>query len=191
MFTFVFFFDKKPAKENMTDAELLKMLQTDSENAIELIFNEHYAYLCRVCNNMIRDGEQSEDIVQEVFHDFWKKRNSIDINTSVRAYLKRAVVNKTLNYIRDKKFKYQEEVDDHQDIFSSQPTILEQMDLEVLEEKIGNAIDALPERCRIIFTMSRFEEMSYKEIAGNLDISIKTVENQISKALRLLRKAIQ
>ena len=184
------FFDEKPVKDNMTDAELLKMLQTDSEKAIELFFNAHYVYLCRVCNNMIRDEEQSEDIVQEVFYDFWKKRNSIDINISVRAYLKRAVVNKTLNHIRDKKFKYQEDMEDHAEVFSSQPDILEQMNLEVLEDKIFRAIDDLPERCRIIFAMSRFEEMSYKEIAGQLDISIKTVENQISKALRLLRKAI-
>jgi len=175
----------------MTDAELLKMLQTNSEYAIELIFNEHYAYLCRVCNNMIREEAQSEDIVQEVFHDFWKKRGSLSVNTSVRAYLKRAVVNKTLNYIRDKKFKYREELEDHVMSVSEEPGVLKQIDEAELKSKIFKAIDDLPERCRIIFAMSRFEEMTYKEIATNLDISIKTVENQISKALRLLRKAIK
>ena len=136
---------------------------------------------------ILSDENLSEDIAQEVFYELWKKRHRINIQTSLKAYLKRAAVNKSLNYIRDQKIKFEE--------VSKAPVLSTkshnaQLEAKELQEQINLAVNALPERCRIIFSLSRFEEMSYQEIANTLQISTKTVENQISKALKILRQAI-
>ncbi|MEL6864763.1 MAG: sigma-70 family RNA polymerase sigma factor, partial [Bacteroidota bacterium] len=117
----------------------------------------------------------------------WKKRHRINIQTSLKAYLKRAAVNKSLNYIRDQKIKF-EEVGKAPVLSTKSHNA--QLEAKELQEQINLAVNALPERCRIIFSLSRFEEMSYQEIANTLQISTKTVENQISKALKILRQAI-
>ena len=171
------------------DKELIALLKSDNERAVSEIFTQHYAFLCRAIIRVVKDAHIAEDLAQDVFYDLWKRRHELDISTSVRAYLRRAGINKTLNYIRDKKIKWDDE--DHLSLLVSDgpsaPQLLEGKDLEALIEK---TIDGMPERCRLIFTLSRFEEMSYKEIAGALNISVKTVENQISKALRILRRVL-
>lgn len=135
------------------------------------------------------DQNIAEDLAQEVFFDLWRKRDKLNIKTSLKAYLRRAAVNKTLNYIRDKKINFEEE-DKIPDLDNEQTSVIQKMSADELQVKITAAIDSLPERCRIIFSLSRYEEMTYKEIAQKLDISIKTVENQISKALSILRVAL-
>ena len=172
------------------EIEIINRLNRSEEGVIKILFDEYYEYLCRSIYRLVPDASVSEDIVQEVFMELWKKRESIQITTSIRAYLRRSALNRALNYLRKNRIKFEEE-EDIPDMASHDHGGQANMEMTELEAKIHGVIDELPERCRIIFGMSRFEEMSYKEIAAALDISVKTVENQMSKALRILRNRIQ
>lgn len=172
------------------ETQFFDLLPNDPEKAFKLIFEGFYSYLCIVVYRMIPDKGLSEDISQEVYYDFWRKKDNIQIKTSLKAYLHRAAVNKTLNHIRDKKLKFSEE-SEAAGLKSLEADILQELNVRDLQKRINKAVEALPERCRIIFSLSRFEEMTYKEIALNLNISVKTVENQMTKALRILRERIK
>ncbi len=172
------------------DEEILSLLRSDSEKAMELMFREYYPFLCKIIVRVLPDAHVAEDLAQEVFFDLWKKRDNFSINTSLKAYLRRAGINRTLNYIRDRKIRW----DDEEKIAFQASNLTDasrKLEGEELQQKIDNAIDQLPERCRLIFSLSRFEEMSYQEIADQLGISIKTVENQMTKALKILREAFE
>lgn len=157
---------------------------------MSLIFKEHYPFVCKVINRLLSDEHKSEDLAQDVFYDLWRRRDVLEISTSLRAYLRRAGINKTLNYIRDRKVKWDDE-DKIPMMASPIADATQVLEGEDLQKMIDAAIDGLPERCRLIFTLSRFEEMSYRQIADELEISIKTVENQMTKALKTLRAALE
>lgn len=169
-----------------SDQELRDLLQRDSERAIEWMFKQYYGMLSATVFRILPNQELAEDLVQELFLDIWRKKESLQFQTSVGAYLRKAIVNKTLNYIRDTKMKF--ESDEPADTIAgtiSPPS--SGVETSELQQAIDQAIDRLPERCRIVFALSRFEQMSQQEIAQSLGISVKTVENQMTKALRSLR----
>lgn len=166
------------------------MFQQDSEKAIEALFQLHYAYLCQTAVRIVADARLAEDLTQEVFLELWRKKEGINFAISIKAYLRRAVVNKALNHIRDRK-KITDDEDKLLNVESAEPSVTQQLDSEELQQLIDRSIDELPEKCRVVFVLSRFEEMSYQEIADHLGISIKTVENQIVKALKHMRAALQ
>ena len=176
-------------KIEYTDEELLALLPTDGESAIDLIFRKYYSFLCKSIYRIIPDTQITEDLAQEVFYEVWRKREHLKINTSLKAYLKRAALNKALNYIRDQKIDFRN-APAKEELISKQDSIVQELAADNLQQQIDQAIDSLPERCRLVFVLSRFEEMSYQQIADQLGISIKTVENQISKALKSLRVAL-
>ncbi|MCB0571686.1 MAG: RNA polymerase sigma-70 factor [Phaeodactylibacter sp.] len=176
-------------QQEYTDQELQVLLAKDSDQAIILIFQRYYSYLCQAVYKIIPDENLVEDLVQEVFLELWRKREKLQINTSLKAYLRRAAVNRSLNYIRDRKIRFDVE-ESETPLASTNPTAGQQIETMELQGAIDQAIDRLPERCRAVFVLSRFEDMSYIEIARQLGISVKTVENQISKALKLLREAL-
>ncbi len=178
-----------PLQHQYTDEELINLLLQDSERAIELIFEQYYAYICKAVYKILPDRTLTEDLAQEVFLELWRKRQQLNISSSLKAYLRRAAVNRSLNYIRDQRIKFTDEAQ-APPLESNVAGALQRLQADELQERIDQAIDALPDRCRIVFVLSRFEDMSYNEIAAQLDISSKTVENQISKALRLLRAAL-
>lgn len=160
-------------------------LRGNPAEAIDQLFREHYRFLCLAVYRIIPDRDTAEDLVQDVFVELWRKHRQLTVQQSMRAYLKRSAVNKALNYIRDRKIHL---VDTPLNpIPALQPPVVQQLAAEELQQYIDAAIDRLPERCRLVFVLSRFEDMSYKEISDKLGISVKTVENQVSKALRLLR----
>lgn len=174
-----------------TDSEIITLLSKDGEKAIKALFDQYYNYMCHAVYRIMPDRVMVEDIVQEVFYELWRKREKLNITTSLKAYLRRACINKTLNHIRDQKIKFDDEDKIYELDLSTSVDGQEQMEATELQTLINKTIDALPAKCRIIFSMSRFEDMKYKEIAHELNISVKTVENQISKALKLLRLSIE
>lgn len=155
---------------------------------MEWLFREHFQYLCRVVYRVLPQKETVEDLVQEVFYELWRKRDGFQFRGSPRAYLRRAAINRTLNFIRDRRLLVDD--DKEVDFLGQQPSAVGDLEAADLEVLLYRTIDRLPERCRIIFVLSRFDDLSYKEIAVKLGISVKTVENQISKALRLIRTAM-
>jgi len=163
-------------------------------DSVEQLFKLHYAFVCNVINRYVHDRSKTEDIAQEIFAELWVKRDQLTIHTSVTAYLRRMAVTRTLNYLRDTKKHSWQELENVGDLESNamyqQPSIVLELEEAELKERIDSAIQALPEKCRIVFLLNRMEEMSYAEVAAHLDISVKTVENQIGKALKLLRHAV-
>lgn len=156
------------------------------KNHFESVFREHFSELCHFAYGFLNDRDTSQEIVQEVFIGLWQKRETIDPKKSLRSYLYTSVKNRSLNYIRDnRKFR--------------SLTLDVDMELEIpvedkdmitageIQTRIQEALDKLPPKCREVFEKSRFEEKKYKEIAEEMGISVKTVEVQMSKALKILR----
>ncbi|MEZ4903317.1 MAG: RNA polymerase sigma-70 factor [Spirosomataceae bacterium] len=135
----------------------------------------------------MRDTEEAEEIVQNVFVTIWEKRETIEITQSLQSYLYRAVHNHCLNRIKHQKVRdeHQQYVQDYQEV--SYESVSETVYKNELEQQLSKSIEKLPEQCRIIFKMSRFEELRYQEIADKMGLSVKTIENQIGKALKILR----
>ncbi|WP_350027996.1 RNA polymerase sigma-70 factor [Pedobacter sp. B4-66] len=157
------------------------------DKVFEQMFKAHYKELHSYANIMLRDEDTAEEIVQSMFLKFWEKRALLNVQTSIKAYLYKCVYNDSLNYIKHQKVKtkYQDfaayTMNNHHEAASSKVELTE------LQFKLQEALNELPEHCRTIFQMSRFEELKYREIAEQLDLSIKTVENQMGKALKILR----
>lgn len=154
------------------------------------LFKEQFGPLCGFAGGYIRDADAAKEIVQEVFVNLWQRRETIEPGLSVKSYLFTSVRNRCLNYIRDhKKFQsYILDVETEERFPSWEPGYLEE---EETGRKIESALAKLPEKCREVFELSRFEEMKYAEIAEKLGISVKTVEVHISKALRILREELK
>lgn len=160
----------------------------------EQLFREQYPFVCQIVYRYVRDKSKVEDIAQEIFAELWVKKDLIQIHTSVTAYLRRMAVSRALNYIRDtKKYNWDEldiVTDPGHDPAYKGSSALQHLEEADLRKKIDHAVERLPEKCRMVFLLSRDEELSYSEISRQLNISVKTVENQIGKALRLLRSAL-
>lgn len=176
---------KEPEKPSLTLSQL---------GPFEQLFKLHYSFVCTIINKYVGDKSKVEDIAQEMFAELWVKRDQINIHTSVTAYLRRMAVSRALNYIRDTKKYNWDDLDNLSEIPSEsayqQPEVIQRLEEEELQKYLRSAIERLPEKCRIIFLLSRYDELSYAEIARNLNISVKTVENQIGKALKYLRIAL-
>ncbi len=158
---------------------------------IEKIFRAHHTMLCNVAYAMVKDKSTAEDIVQDVFLNLWKKRTELVIDTNLKGYLYRAVSNSCLNYLQShhkKNFKLYEKFDDYQVGFELPH---DKMDYQRLERMIQDAIDRLPPRCKAIFVLSRFEGLKQQQIADTLQLSLKTVENQMGIALAKLREDLK
>jgi len=161
-------------------------MPTPNQNSsLERLFREHYAELVRASERISRDRGLAEDVVQNVFVRFFD-RGGLERVENPGAYLRRTVVTRTLNAIRDRR-RQQHPGEDALTSAIEQSAAVPDDNLEDLKERLRLAIDELPERARTILTLYRFEGYSYKEIANELEIAPKTVENQLARALKLLR----
>lgn len=161
-----------------------------NKNDFETLFNVHYSRLCAYAYNFLKEQEGSEEIVQEVFFKLWVHRQDIHIESSMESYLYRAVRNASLNLIKHISIREKYKKHNQQEIEYNEQVESDPANVSELELKIRNSIDLLPEQRRKIFILSRYEQLKYKEIADKLGISVKTVENQMGKALQFLRKEL-
>lgn len=134
--------------------------------------------------------EEAEEITQDVFVKFWEKCDSLSPESSIKSYLYRSIHNSCLNALKHEKVKdaYREHVIK---FLESSTVTEEEIDQDNLRERISSEIDRLPPRCSQIFKLSRYDGLKYHEIAEHLDISVKTVEVQMGKALRVLREELK
>jgi len=175
----------------LLDKQVLETLQLGNESAFEMIFKTYYQPLCRYAYSFLQDKEEAEEVVQSSFINVWEKRNSIAIETSLKSYLYRMVRNACLNVIKHDKIKQQHVAHELAVTEATYESVAQKVYATELESKITEAIKTLPEQCRIVFQLSRFEELKYQEIADQLQISVKTVENHMGKALRLMREQLK
>ena len=174
-----------------TDQEVFSAMQSGEIPAFEMLFKTFYQPLCRYATSFLKDPDDAEEIVQAAFIGFWEKREAISIDTSVKSYLYRAVRNSCLNELKHEQVK-QRYIAGETVMGEKASESADHLAIHVeLEEKIKAAIQMLPEQCRLIFTMSRFEELKYQEIADQLNLSVKTVENQMGKALKIMRAQLK
>jgi len=159
---------------------------SNGEQLVEDAFKEHFQGLHRYSYAILKDELMAEEMVQNVFYKLWKNKDSIEITGSMASYLYRSVYNESINYMKHLKVKAAYQVHAARTMENIN-NAAEKLKLKDLEARLDQALKDLPEQCRTIFQMSRFEELRYVEIAGKLGISVKTVENQMGKALKLLR----
>ena len=166
------------------EQQIIEGIRHGNEACFRQVFEKHYEKLCDYAFTILRDMDEAEDAVQTMFLKVWEKRESLMITHTLKSYLYRAVHNFCINLLEHREIKqkhvefsaYHSSVTQPPEVFPAE-----------LEGNIRAAIDQLPEQCKIIFKLSRYEELKYAEIAQRLGISVNTVENQVSKALRILR----
>ena len=170
--------------------DILTRLKSDDRAALKDLFQEHYPLVCQSIHRFIRDHATTEDLAQEVFLRFWEKRHSINVTSSLPAYLRRMAMNEALGHLRRNK-RYEEDEFIPENETETGPSAEESFLHGELQESVTAAINTLPPKCRTVFQLSRFEELTYKEIADQMGISVKTVENQMGKALKILRERLR
>ena len=183
--------------ENL-EKRILKELKYGSKKAFEYVFKTYYDPLCRYAEEILKDRDQSEDVVETLFIIIWEDRKKIDIHTSFRSYLYRSTYNACLNVIRKRKSesKYRDFFLNHADFSKSHDYGSSSYPLSGIIEKemeggIAKVIDALPPQCKKIFIMSRVDDLSHQEIADRLDLSVNTVKSQIMNALKKIQIALK
>ena len=152
-----------------------------------MLFKTHFTGLCFFANSYVKDYDTAREIVQDTFLGLWEKRETIDLDRPVKAYLNMMVHNKCTNHLRNNR-KFESSILSIENLMD----IPEYEDSDILVEnelknKIETAIEELPEKCREIFRLNRYENLKYQQIADQLQISVKTVETQMSKALQHMR----
>lgn len=169
------------------DIEIVKSLRQSDQVMFETLFRHYYNALCRFATGILKDPDEAEETVQQVMVTVWEKRMTLEIHSSLKSYLYRAVHNGALNRIR--KLKSTDTLSDDHGAGSvrSAESASHKVLVSELKGKISEAISRLPDQCRLVFQLSRFEGMKYAEIAAHLGISEKTVENHMGKALKLMR----
>ncbi len=175
----------------LTDEILLgRVRQEDDMQAYRVIFDRHYTALTTFATKLVADIDIATDVVQNVFVNLYEKRRETLV-TNVRSFLYSAVRNGCLNVIKHEKIKrqYENQVDASVFDYSSDAAdkLIEQSEAEA---RVAGALAQLPEACRRVFLMSRFDGLSNQQIADALDISKRTVETQITNALKILRRLL-
>jgi RNA polymerase sigma-70 factor (family 1) len=171
--------------------DLISALQQGDEQVFEKIFKHYYQRLCSYANSILNDMDEAEECVQQMFLNLWEKKSAVTVTVSLKSYLYRAVHNAALNRIKHGKVRqlYADEyVRNTSEVTEHTNLPFEKNELQV---QISKAISQLPEQCRMVFKLSRFENMKYQEIADHLGISIKTVENHMGKALKIMREQLR
>jgi RNA polymerase sigma-70 factor, ECF subfamily len=169
-----------------TDRDLQQRLRAGDEGAFDAVFRTHYPHLVRMGESIVHERSLAEELAQEVMLELWRRRESLHVEQSFRAYLLRATRNRALNYVRHQQVVAREAAAAALDPRSS-PSGEDEMLSGELESAIRDAIDGLPEKSREVFQLSREQGLKYVEIANALDISVKTVEKRMGLALAQLR----
>ena len=173
-----------------SDESLLASIRSSDHGAFQTLFHRHYGALCSFAMRCVGSGELAEDVVQEVFLYVWRNREALAITGAVRAYLFSATRNAATSHLRH-----------HRVVERTKPELVALFDRAPITpdrvvayaeatESLQRAIARLPERCRLVFTLQREQSMTYAEVAAMLGISVKTVDVQMGRAIKALRRML-
>jgi len=172
------------------ETEIFGWIKKGDEKAFESLFHKYYGLLCAYGATILNDRDAAEELVQDFFVKLWEKRESLSVDTSVKNYLYRSIKNLCINYINHNRIKqnYARRISEN---LESQDT--EEFDFPEPDifDKIEESINSLPEKRREIFRLSRRDGLKYHQIAEKLQISVKTVETQMSLAFKSLRDQLR
>lgn len=166
-------------------------IATDTEAGFEHLFKTYFRELHAYAFSLLKDWDAGEEIVQALFLKLWEKNEWTNINTSIKSYLYKCVYHDSLNFMRREKIHLRYQTLTAHALKNETDDASNKIKLSEAERHLDMALNKLPEKCRAIFHLSRFEHLKYQEIANQLEISIKTVETHMVKALRILRKEMQ
>jgi RNA polymerase sigma-70 factor (ECF subfamily) len=176
--------------KSASDKELLNQLARDKGEALKVLFDRHYAMLASVGTRILSDPDSGKDVAQRVFISLWDKRRTLNITGDLAGYLRRMAINDALG--RQRTDQRRRAIKDGLSLAETSPSTAEsELLAEEMREVINGAVRQLPDKTREVFVLSRYENLSYKEIAEALRISSKTVEYHMGKALIELRNALK
>lgn len=165
------------------DLFILQLIKAGDQLAFKHLFELYFVPLCRFVHLYVSDRKAAEDIVVDIFAGIWEKRETWQVQLSIKAYLFQSARNRALNYLRDTERFISTSDFSSLEHFENDETL----ETRELQRLIEEAISSLPPKCREIFVKSRTENLSNKEIAGQLQITVKAVEAQITRALKQIR----
>jgi RNA polymerase sigma-70 factor (family 1) len=160
-------------------------MRADRKDIFKSRFQEHYSRLCRIAYGYVSDQDDAEDIVQELFISVWNKRLDDMPEKEFAAYMTTSVRNSCVSFLRKRK-EDTVSIDDHSASASCMPDETPE-EGKTLQDILDSALETLPSRCKDVFLLAKLQGLKYREIAEKLEVSEKTVENQMTKAIKLLR----
>ena len=169
----------------------LRKIQKGDIESFEKLFHRYYYGLCGYVETLVRKKEVAEEVVQDVFYNIWKNREALKISKSWQSYLYRAAFNNSMMYLRKMRREQPMNEEDSLDLEVGTPDPSQLMQLNELSELVSRTLKDLPEKTREIFRLNRQEGLKYREIADRLSISVKTVEANMGKALKALRRNLE
>lgn len=172
-----------------SERALQQRIRAGDESAFDTVFRTHYAHLVRMAESVVREHALAEEVAQEVMLELWRRRETLQVEQTFRAYLLRSTRNRALNHVRHQRIVAREAAIAAIDAPSAPSAEDEVLGTE-LEQAVRAAIDGLPKKCREVFLLSRDHGLKYAEIAVALEISVKTVEKRMGQALAELRQRL-
>ena len=179
------------SRNDASERALQERIRSGDESAFDSIFRDNYTHLVRMAESIVRERALAEEIAQDVMLELWRRRESIQVDQSYRAYLLRSTRNRSLNQVRHQRIVMREATISAAAAESARALSAEDEMLGTeLERAVKLAIASLPERTREVFQLSRERGLKYSEIAAVLEISVKTVEKRMGQALAELRQRL-
>jgi RNA polymerase sigma-70 factor (ECF subfamily) len=177
--------------DDLPEKEIIDEVKAGNRSIWTEVIKKYYAALLNFTIGFTKERESAEELVQDVFVNVWSKKDYLNIDISLRAYLYRATRNHALNYVKRRQFEfdYQKRLADTITPYKNE--VDDQYHFNEVETALNEAIEALPEKRREIFKMSRYEDLTYKEISDALEVPVRTVHYQIGLALKELREKLQ
>ncbi|ASU33096.1 RNA polymerase sigma-70 factor [Mucilaginibacter xinganensis] len=174
--------------EYLVDKQLIDRLKGDEAIALSIIYKKYWQSLYISAHNILKDQQACEDIIQELFIKLWNNRHTLEITVSLKAYLYASIRYEVYRQVRTGAVRG--EIYDNLLERLETPGTYNDIEYKELIGQVSSVVNKLPEKCREVYKLSREEHLSHKQIAEQLNISTKTVENQITKALRYLRTSL-
>jgi RNA polymerase sigma-70 factor (family 1) len=171
------------------DALIMRVIEHDDYMAFELLFKRMYTPLCQFCIKFVKSPEVAEELVSDVFYSIWKNRNRL-IVSSPKAYLFTSVRNKGFDHLRKVKKMVHCNLENATHLAADGVNSQEMLVMDELTARLEQSVSKLPRQCKLIYELSRDQGLKYKEIAVILQVSVKTVETQMGRALKHLRSSL-
>jgi len=180
------------------EKELSQLLRDGREEAIKIIFDNYYEELCLYAESIIKNHQAAEEIVEDIFVYIWLHADTAQVITSIKNYLYKSTFNNSLKYLRKMRAekKLLENLDytlEDEEIFypASQLHPLSVIFTDELKAKAVKVLESLPAQCRLIYSLNRYEQLTYSEIAKKLNIAVGTVKTQMSRAFKKFREELR
>lgn len=177
--------------DSITDDLLVSKIRENNEDAFKSLYDRYSKKIYYFSLRYLASKEETEELVQSIFINLWERRRSLDATLTIKSYIYRSAVNYITNYLRKKAIRTRFNETEIQKAEIPSNHIYEQVFLHDLERTITSVVETLPTQQQKIFRLSRYEGLTNKEIAGKLDLSVRTVENQMYRVLKVLRKFLK